>query len=99
MKIVREGSFINHINSLSKSNTAAISDPVVRTNKKNFDAIYIRSREMPDEATFAKEITRKISKEVSASSNPQKVEELKAQVQSSSYQIMIDEIAKKMLLS
>ena len=99
MKIGREGSYINHINSITKSNLQASADSVARTNRKNFDAILISSRETPDEATFAKEIAKRLSKEVSASSDPQKVEELKAQVQSGSYQIMIDEIAKKMLLS
>lgn len=101
MKIIREGSYINHINSIAKSNLQPLADPdlSVKTNRKNFDAIQISSREIPDEATFAKEIAKKISKEVSASSDPQKVDELKAQVQSGSYQIMIDEIAKKMLLS
>ena len=38
-------------------------------------------------------------KEASAPTESQKVDELKAQVQSGSYQIVIDEIAKKMLLS
>ena len=101
MKIIREGSYINHINSITKSNSqmGIDQDLSVKTNRKNFDAILISSRETPDEATFAKEIAKKLSRELSVPSDPQKVEELKAQVQSGSYQIMIDEIAKKMLLS
>lgn len=99
MKIIREGSYINHINSITKANLSASANLTAKAGRKNFDAITISSREAPDEMTFAKEIAKKISKEVSSSSDPQKVDELKAQVQSGSYQIMIDEIAKKMLLS
>ena len=48
--------------------------------------------------TFARELSKKVMKEASAASDPQKVEEIRTQVQDGSYHIMIDEIAKKMLL-
>ncbi len=99
MKIMREGSFISRMNSIAKSNLHPASDSARKTNKKNFDAILIHSREIPDEATFAKEISKKLSKEVRAEQDTQKIEELKGQVQSGSYDIMLDEIAKRMLLA
>ena len=70
-----------------------------RKTGKNFDEITISSRETFDEMIFARELSRKIMKEASSPTEPQKMDELKAQVQSGSYQIVIDEIAKKMLLS
>lgn len=99
MKIGRDGSFINQMNSILKSNLHPSAEASTKTNTRNFDEILISTRQTPDEATFAKDIARKIAKEVRADSDAQKVEECRAQVQSGTYQIMVDEIAKKLLLS
>lgn len=99
MKICREGSYINQMNSIARSNLHPSAETTTKSNTRNFDEILIRSRETPDDATFAKDIAKKLSKEIRAESDPQKVEEYKAQVQSGDYQIMIDEIAKKLLFS
>ena len=99
MKIIRERSYINPIGGLTKTGPRSAAGSAAKTNAKNFDAITISSKEPMDETTFAKEISKKIMKEASAPNHSQKIDELKAQVQSGSYQIMIDEIAKKMLLS
>lgn len=98
MKIYREESYMNHIN-IAKLNNRSSVNGTEKKNTKNFDAITISSRKTLDETTFARELSKKILKESSSPSDPQKVEDLKAQVQSGSYQIVIDEIAKKMLLS
>lgn len=99
MKIFREGSYLNQISSITRANAHPSAEASTKTNSKNFDAILIRSRETPDDATFAKDIAKRISREVRSESNPQKLEDCRAQVQSGNYQIMIDEIAKKLLLS
>ena len=100
MKIVREGNYINHHIHAVKTKQQPTASNTARKTGKNFDEITISSREQPfDELIFARELSRKIMKEASSPTESQKVDELKAQVQSGSYQIVIDEIAKKMLLS
>lgn len=99
MKIFREGSYINQLNSLTRAGLHPSTETTAKSNARNFDEILISSRETPDDATFAKDIAKKLSKEIRAESDPQKVEEYKLQVQSGDYQIMIDEIAKKLLFS
>ena len=99
MKIAREGNYINHhIHAVKTKQQPTVSN-TARNTGKNFDEITISSREPFDEMIFVRELSRKIMKEASAPTESQKVDELKAQVQSGSYQIVIDEIAKKMLLS
>lgn len=99
MKIFREGSYINQVNSITRTNLHPSAESSTKINTRNFDEILIRTRETPDEATFAKDIAKKISKEVRAENDTQKLEDCKAQIQSGNYQIMLDEIAKKLLLS
>ncbi len=99
MKIAREGNYINHHIHAVKTKQQPTVSSTTRNTGKNFDEITISSREPFDEMIFARELSRKIMKEASAPTESQKVDELKAQVQSGSYQIVIDEIAKKMLLS
>lgn len=98
MKIAREGNYINHIHAV-KTKQQPTAGNAVRNTGKNFDEITISSREPFDELIFARELSRKIMKEASSPTESQKVDELKAQVQSGSYALVIDEIAKKMLLS
>ena len=99
MKIAREGNYINHIHAV-KTKSQPTADTVSRRSTKNFDEITISSTREPfDEMIFARELSRKIMTETCSPADSQKVDELKAQVQSGSYQIIIDEIAKKMLLS
>ena len=100
MKIAREGNYINHHIHAVKTKQQPAATNTVRKTGKNFDEITISSREQPfDELIFARELSRKIMKEASSPTESQKVDELKAQVQSGSYTLVIDEIAKKMLLS
>lgn len=99
MKIAREGNYINHHIHAAKTKQQPTTGTAVRKTGKNFDEITISSREPFDELIFARELSRKIMKEASSPTEPQKVDELKAQVQSGSYALVIDEIAKKMLLS
>lgn len=99
MKIAREGNYINPpIHAVTTKPQPTVSSTTKKTGK-NFDEITISSRESFDELLFAKELSRKIMTEASSPTESKKVDELKAQVQSGSYQLMIDEIAKKMLLS
>lgn len=98
MKIYSGRNYINRPSRLSKPEGSAFVGGAAKKACRNFDEIMIHSKEAPDEATFARELSKKVMKEASAPSDPQKVEELKAQVQDGSYHIMIDEIAKKMLL-
>lgn len=98
MKIYSGRSFINRVSSLSRPESHAPAGNTSKKVSRNFDEITIHSKNTPDEMTFARELSKKIMKEASAASDPQKVEEIRAQVQDGSYHIMIDEIAKKMLL-
>lgn len=98
MKICGSGNYVKHISIPKLKNHSSVHD-TERKNTKNFDAITISSRKTIDADTFARELSQKILKEVSSPSDPQKVEELKTEVQNGSYQIVIDEIAKKMLLA
>ena len=99
MKIAREGNYINHHIHAVKTKQQPTASNTARKTGKNFDEITISSREPFDELIFARELSRKIIKEASSPTESQKVDELRAQVQSGSYAIVIDEIAKKMLLS
>ena len=99
MKITREGNYINHPIHAAKTKQQPTAGTAARKTGKNFDAITISSKEPFDELIFARELSRKIMKEASSPTESQKVDELRAQVQSGSYAIVIDEIAKKMLLS
>lgn len=99
MKIYSGRNYINRPGSQAKPGNSARAADAAKRASRNFDEIMIHSKDVPDETTFAKELSRKVMKEASAPSDPQKVEEIKAQVQDGSYHIMIDEIAKKMLLA
>lgn len=99
MKIAREGNYINHPIHAVKTKQQPTASSTEKKPGKNFDEITISSREPFDEMIFARELSRKIMKEASSPTDSQKVDELRAQVQSGKYQIVIDEIAKKMLLS
>lgn len=96
MKIYRDNCYFNHINTI-KSNSPSTANITQKRNSKNFDTITLSSKQNFDETTFSEELSQRLLKEVSAPTEKQKTEALKAQVQSGSYQIRIDEIAKKML--
>lgn len=98
MKISRENCYLNHINTI-KSNNQSTANISQKKNTKNFDTITLSFKQTFDEAAFSKEISQKVLKEVYSAADNQntKTENLKTQVQNGSYQIMVDEIAKKML--
>lgn len=98
MKIYSGRNFMNRLSSPSRLESHAPAGNTSKKVSKNFDEITIHSQNTPDEMTFARELSKKVMKEASAASDPQKVEEIRTQVQDGSYHIMIDEIAKKMLL-
>lgn len=98
MKIVSGRNFINRLSGTSRPAAPAPAGSSSKKVSRNFDEITIHSKDKLDETTFARELSKKVMKEATAPSDPQKVEEIRAQVQDGSYQIMIDEIAKKMLL-
>lgn len=98
MKIYSGRNYINRLSSPSRQEGTTLVGGATKKASRNFDEITIHSKEVPDDMTFARELSKKVAKEASAPSDPQKVEEIRAQVQDGSYQIMIDEIAKKMLL-
>lgn len=98
MKIYRENSYLNHINTI-KSNNQPTANITQKRNSRNFDTITISSKQAMDETAFSKELSHRLLKEVSSPTNAKqhKIEELKTQVQSGNYPIIIDDIAKKML--
>lgn len=98
MKIYSGRNFINRTGRPTRLESPAPAGNSSKKVSRNFDEITIHSKNTPDEMTFARELSKKVMKEASAPSDPQKVEEIRAQVQDGSYHIMIDEIAKKMLL-
>lgn len=97
MKIFNDRNYINRLK-LTKPESRQLVSGSVKKPVKKFDEITISSKQAPDETTFARELSRKIMKETSAPTDARKLEEIKDQVQSGTYNIMIDEIAKKMLL-
>ena len=105
MKILSNtGNTANYIkNSTPIKREAASFDSAIRkTNTKttkNFDEVTIRAKGFFDEKKFSEDLSRKILNDVMAPTDTQKVDEIKAQYQNGDYHIMIDEIAKKMLLS
>ncbi len=82
-----------------KKDIVSSETSVRKTTIKNFDEVTIRAKGFFDEQKFSKDLSRKILNEVMAPTDPQKVDDIKAQYQRGDYQIMIDDIAKKMLLS
>jgi len=68
--------------------------------KRNFDELVIHSRpaQVTDES-FAKDVSTEVSAEVKAASSDEKLESLKTQIEEGTYQIDVDAIVKKMLLS
>ena len=99
MKIYSGRNYINRMSKPSRlENASPVGSAAAKKVSRNFDEITIHSKSMADEATFARELSRKVMKEANAPSDQQKVDEIRAQVQDGSYQVMVDEIAKKMLL-
>lgn len=98
MKIYSGRNYINRLGGMVRPEKSTHIGSTGKKTSGNFDEITIHSKAAPDEATFARELSKKVLKEASVPSDPQKVEEIRAQVQDGSYHIMIDEIAKKMLL-
>lgn len=98
MKIYSGRHYISRLNNMARPGASVSAGSTSKTASKNFDEITIHSKDAPDEMTFARELSKKVLKEATAPSDPQKVEEIRAQVQDGSYHLMIDEIAKKMLL-
>ncbi|WP_312070977.1 flagellar biosynthesis anti-sigma factor FlgM [Anaerotignum propionicum] len=67
---------------------------------KNYDEIIICGKaETPEQNSFIDALKNKISKEVAAPTTEEKISDLKQQIEEGTYQIDIDQIAKKMLLS
>lgn len=67
---------------------------------KNFDEIIIHSKNtVASEYQFVHSLTERITKEIQMPASSYKMDDIQAQVDAGTYQIGIDEIAKKMLLS
>lgn len=98
MKIYSGRNYINRMGKPSRLESSAPTGSAAKKVSRNFDEVTIHSKNTADEMTFARELSRKVMKEANAPSDPQKVEEVRAQVQDGTYQVMVDEIAKKMLL-
>ena len=98
MRITTNRNFMNRTGTVKTENLSQ-TDGSTKKSIKNFDEITIRSKEIFDEQKFARQLSQKILKEISAPTDDYKIEEIKTQVQLNDYPIMIDEIAKKMLLS
>lgn len=82
-----------------KREAASMETNIPKKSTKNFDEVTIRAKGFFDEKKFSEELSQKILNEVMAPTDNQKVDQIKAQYQNGDYHIMIDEIAKKMLLS
>ncbi len=65
---------------------------------KSFDELIINSNAALPEDKFVKDVSNKILKEISTPSDTYKIESLKAQIEDGTYQIMPEEIIRKMLL-
>lgn len=66
---------------------------------KNCDEIIIRAKiEKAEENPFVDELKNKISTEVNSECSEQKIISLKQQIEDGTYNMEIDQIAKKMLL-
>lgn len=66
---------------------------------KNFDELIIRSNATVSEDKFINDLTNKISKEVRTSASSYKVQDIQSQIENGTYQIGLDEVVKKMMLS
>ncbi|MFV0313964.1 MAG: flagellar biosynthesis anti-sigma factor FlgM [Anaerotignum sp.] len=80
---------------VTQSTTQTISVP----RNISRDEIIISSKiENADQSAFMKELNNTISKEVTTPCTEEKISDLKQQIEVGTYQIDIDQIAKKMLL-
>ncbi len=87
-------------NSTNKDKTTQSSTQNTSVSRaKNYDEIIISGKiDIPDQNSFIDELKNKISKEVATPCSEEKIADLKQQIEEGTYQIDIDQIAKKMLL-
>ncbi|WP_352400307.1 flagellar biosynthesis anti-sigma factor FlgM [Anaerotignum sp.] len=100
MKVNLNNFFNMQPNNKSKEKPIQPPPPNVSTARnRNCDEIIISSKvEKVDQPTFIDELKNQILNEVNAPSSTQKITNLKQQIEEGSYQLDIDQIAKKMLL-
>ena len=94
--------FINlQSNAANKDKSTYISSQSPSVSRaKNYDEIIICGKtETPEQNSFVDALKNKISKEVATPTSEEKIADLKQQIEAGTYQIDIDQIAKKMLLN
>lgn len=100
MKI--SGNHFLNLHSNSTNNNKATQSSAQNTSvsrAKKYDEIIICGKiDTPDQNSFIDELKNKISKEVATPCSEEKIADLKQQIEEGTYQIDIDQIAKKMML-
>lgn len=99
MKITSNNIINNYKNQTDVFKSANINNKNKRISK-SFDEIIIQStaNAIPEDK-FIKDLTSKISKDVRQQTSSYKLDELKAQIETGTYQIGLDEVANKILLN
>lgn len=100
MKVSLNSFFNLQANSKNIEKTSqTLSQSTTASRSKNCDEIIISGKsEKIEQPSFADELKSKISKEVNTPCSEEKIADLKQQIEAGTYQIDIDQIAKKMLL-
>ncbi|MCQ4936062.1 MULTISPECIES: flagellar biosynthesis anti-sigma factor FlgM [Anaerotignum] len=101
MKVTGNHFFNLQSNAANKDKSTYISSQSPSVSRaKNYDEIIICGKtETPEQNSFVDALKNKISKEVATPTSEEKIADLKQQIEAGTYQIDIDQIAKKMLLS
>ena len=100
MKITSNNFYSLQSSSKNQNPVSNISfDKMMKAKNKNFDSVIISSKDKAlSPENFAGSVSKKISDDVRIPASQEKLDRLKSEIENGTYNVDIDEIAKRMML-